>query len=198
MVRFLQFPRTWMAEHRLFRKRSLDRLSTHLERTGDIPMTRHTIEAPAGEPIMILTRTFDAPLALVWKAVSEPQHVVAWFGPHGHKNRVLAFDFRVGGEWRIETTTGTGQVIVFFGEFRAIAAPHRLVQTFSFDGLPPGVHSIEDLTLSEENGKTVYRTVSTFPDVASRDGMLASGMEVGVMEGFQRLDAMLDDWKAMR
>ena len=157
--------------------------------------TELKIEAPADKPIMIMTRTFNAPRALVWKAMSEPQHVIRWWGPHGHVNKVLAFDFRVGGKWRIETTTPEGHAIQFFGEFREIRAPEKLTQTFSFDRLPEGAHSVDTVVLEDHGDRTVYRATSILPDIVSRDGMIASGMKTGVREGFERLDAMLEEFK---
>lgn len=154
------------------------------------------IDAPAGQPVITMTRSFNAPRMLVWKAMSEPQHLVRWWGPHGHTNKALEFDFRVGGRWRIETTTTDGQVINFFGEFREIEAPRRLTQTFAFDGLPEGLYSVDTVELDEVDGRTIYRASSLMPDPASRDGMLESGMETGVVEGFERLDAMLEEFKA--
>ena len=70
--------------------------------------------------------------------------------------------------------------------------PVKVTQTFSFDQLPEGAHSIDSVVLEDHGDKTVYRATSTLPDLASRDGMLASGMETGVVEGFERLDAMLE------
>jgi uncharacterized protein YndB with AHSA1/START domain len=154
------------------------------------------IEAPEGKPVILMTRTFNAPRALVWKAISEPEHAVRWWGPHSHKNKVLKWDWRVGGEWKIETTTPDGQVIVFFGEYREIEKPVKVTQTFSFDQLPPGMHSIDTVELIEKDGKTIYKATSIAPSMEARDGMLASGMEVGVVEGFERLDAMLQEFKA--
>lgn len=153
-----------------------------------------TIEAPVGQPFLTMTRTFDAPRALVWKALSEPEHAVRWWGPHDHRNRVLEWDWRVGGKWRIESTMPDDSVIVFFGEYREIEAPVKVTQTFSFDQLPEGAHSIDTVELEEADGKTIYRATSTLPDVESRDAMIASGMETGVREGFERLDAMLAGW----
>lgn len=156
------------------------------------------IEAPKDDPIIVMTRTFNAPRALVWKAMSEPEHAVRWWGPHGHQNKVLKWDFRVGGEWSIASTIPGGQVITFFGEYREIDKPEKLTQTFSFDGLPPGAHSVDSVTLTEKDGKTTYTATSRVPDFESRDAMLASGMEVGVVEGFERLDAMLEEFKAQK
>ena len=143
-----------------------------------------------------MTRTFNAPRELVWKALSEPEHAVRWWGPHGHKNKVLAWDWRVGGKWSVESTIPPDDMkIVFFGEYLEIEKPSKVTQTFSFDQLPPGAHSVDAVTLIEKDGKTIYSAVSTLPDVESRDAMVASGMEVGVVEGFERLDAMLEEWK---
>ena len=154
------------------------------------------IEAPEGKPVILMTRTFNAPRALVWKAISEPEHAVRWWGPHGHKNKVLKWDWRVGGEWSIESTMPDGSAVTFFGDYREIEKPVKVTQTFSFDQLPPGVHSVDTVELIEQDGRTIYKATSVAPDMASRDGMLASGMEVGVIEGFERLDQMLDEWKA--
>jgi uncharacterized protein YndB with AHSA1/START domain len=191
-------PSRWAEAFRWFWSGTLDRLTFYLDvlKEKELTMSDLKIEAPASEPVITMTRTLNAPRALVWKALSEPEHVIAWWGPHGHSNRVLEFDFRVGGRWRIETRTSDGEVIVFFGEFLEIEKPVKVTQTFSFDQLPPGMHSVDSVTLEDHGETTVYRAHSTLPDLAARDGMLASGMEVGVREGFERLDAMLEDWKA--
>lgn len=192
------FPRRWIDAYRRLWNRSLDRLASYLTtmRNGETRMHDLRIDAPPDSNMLYMTRTFEAPRALVWKALSEPEHVVAWFGPHGHKNRVLEFDFRVGGKWRIESTMPEGR-IVFFGDYLDIVRPERITQTFSFDQLPPGAHSVDTVELEEKDGKTIYRARSVMPDVASRDAMIASGMETGVVEGFERLDRMLEDWKAL-
>jgi uncharacterized protein YndB with AHSA1/START domain len=109
---------------------------------------------------------------------------------------VIEFDFRVGGAWRVKTTMPNGESITFFGEYLEIAKPTKVVQTFSFDQLPAGVHSVDTVELEEKDGVTIYRGHSRFPDVASRDAMIASGMEGGMREGFERLDEMLENWTA--
>ena len=79
---------------------------------------------------------------------------------------------------------------------REIEPEWKTVQTFAVEGMYDGQYSIETLTLEEVDGKTVYKVHSELPDVAARDGMLASGMEVGVVEGFERLDAILVELSA--
>jgi uncharacterized protein YndB with AHSA1/START domain len=190
--------RGWLGAYRWLWDVSLDRLTGYLQTLKEKGNTMDDlkIETPENEPVLVMTRTLDAPRELVWKALSEPQHVVAWWGPHGHKNRVLEFDFRVGGKWRVESTLPDGMVIVFFGEYLEIDKPEKVTQTFSFDQLPEGAHSVDTVVLEDHGDKTVYRASSTLPDVASRNAMIASGMETGVREGFERLDAMLEAWKA--
>ena len=88
---------------------SLDRLALYAASLSEeTQMPDLKIDAPAGQPVITMTRSFNAPRALVWKAMSEPQHLVRWWGPHGHTNKAPEFDFRVGGRWRIETTTADG------------------------------------------------------------------------------------------
>ena len=186
----------WKNALRLFWNASLNRLTDYLTiMQKETPMSHDLkIDAPVGKPFLTMTRTFNAPRELVWKALSEPEHAVRWFGPHSHKNKVLAWDWRVGGKWSVESTMPEGK-ITFFGEYLEIEKPAKVTQTFSFDQLPPGAHSVDAVTLIEKDGKTIYSAVSTLPDVESRDAMVASGMEHGVVEGFERLDQMLEEWK---
>ena len=191
------FPRSLANLYRLIWNQSLDRLTAYLPIMQTERKMPHDlkIDAPAGKPFMTMTRTFNAPRALVWKALSEPGHAVRWFGPHSHKNQVLEWDWRVGGKWSVKSTMPDGNAITFFGEYLEIEKPVKVTQTFSFDQLPPGAHSVDSVELIETDGKTIYSATSTLPDVASRDAMIASGMEHGVVEGFARLDQMLEDWK---
>lgn len=153
------------------------------------------IDAPADTPSVVITRTLNAPRLLVWRAMSQPEHVVNWFGPHGHRNEVLEFDWRVGGRWKIRTTTTDGRVITFFGAYLAIEAPHKVVQTFGVAEMYGDSTVTETITLEEKAGRTTYRVETPMQSFAERDAMLASGMEKGVREGFERLDAMLERFK---
>ena len=104
-----RLPRPLRAVWRHFWNASLDRLARYAEELREEAKMQGLkrdlkIVAPAGQPVITMTRSFDAPRALVWKAMSEPEHVVRWFGPHDHVNEVLEFDFRLGGKWRIRST----------------------------------------------------------------------------------------------
>lgn len=200
-LRSRQSPVFSLESYRRFWGQSLDRLADYINDlvTKEKKMSNKKdlkIEAPAGEPNMVLTRTFDAPRSLVWRALSQPEHIIRWWGPHSHANKVLHFDWRVGGSWRIQSSMADGMIIIFHGEYREIEPEWKTVQTFAVEGMYDGAYSVETLTLEEVDGKTVYKVVSVLPDVAARDGMLASGMEVGVVEGFERLDAILEELKA--
>jgi len=151
----------------------------------------HTTTLPQGEPLITVTRTFDAPRALVWKAFVEPQHRVAWWGPHGYTNVATQYDVRPGGEWRIVTTLPGGHEIAFFGEFREIVRPEKLSHTFGMENMYDGATCLETHVFEERDGKTLYTGVSVFDTVEQRDGLAASGMEKGVKEGFERLDTIL-------
>lgn len=149
-----------------------------------------------GEPTVTITRTFNAPRALVWKALSQPEHYVRWWGPHRHTNVVKAFDWRPGGAWAIETTTPEGQKLLFKGKFLEIVPIEKVAQTFGIEGMWDGKESIDTLELVDLGDKTLYKAHSRLQTMEDRDGMLASGMEYGVREGFERLDRMLEEFKA--
>ncbi|RYE88745.1 MAG: hypothetical protein EOP19_00390 [Hyphomicrobiales bacterium] len=199
-LRTRAIPVVWLETYRRFWGESLDRLTDYLDTLSkERKMSDKkdlNIDAPAGEKFMVLTRTFNAPRSLVWKALSQPEHIIRWWGPHGHANKILHFDWRVGGSWRIQSSMADGMVIVFHGDYREIEPEWKTVQTFAVEGMYDGAYSVESLTLEEVDGKTLYKVVSELPDVAARDGMLQSGMEVGVVEGFERLDAILEEFKA--
>jgi uncharacterized protein YndB with AHSA1/START domain len=153
-----------------------------------------TVDVPAGEPIIVMSRTFAAPRALVWKACTEREHVARWWGPREYTNRVLEMDVRPGGRWRIEQSGADGRVHRFKGEYREVREPERLVNTFiyeddagSFDDRPV----IEEHTFEERDGATTMTTVSRFGSVADRDAMAASGMEQGARESLDRLAELL-------
>jgi uncharacterized protein YndB with AHSA1/START domain len=154
-----------------------------------------TFDAPAGEPVVVMRRTFDAPRALVWKACTEPEHVARWWGPRRYENTVLEMDVRPGGRWRIEQRGEDGRVHRFKGVYHEVVMPERLVNTFIYED---GAGTFEDRpvleahTFEEHDGRTTLTTVSTFGSFADRDGMAASGMEEGARESFERLAELLE------
>lgn len=153
--------------------------------------SRTVVEISPTEPVGTITCELNAPRDLVWRAMSEPEHLVAWWGPRGYTNTVTAYDFRVGGRWQIRTDIPNGPTVVFQGEFREIVAPEKIVRTFGMEGMWEGRYAVETVTLIADGPRTIYRGTSRFASRADFEGMIASGMEKGMNEGFERLDELL-------
>ena len=191
--------RSWAAFYRLHVQQSLDRLETYLTSIakGDPRMPANLkLVAPKDEPIITGAepRVFNAPTALVWKCLSEPQHVARWWGPASIGTlSVKELDFRVGGHWRFEHALKRGPVVAFTGRYLEIEPMRKLVNTFGVEGMFDGQEVVETHLLEERDGKTLYTQLMRFPDIASRDGMIASGMEKGALESMAQLDALLDE-----
>jgi uncharacterized protein YndB with AHSA1/START domain len=141
-----------------------------------------------GDLELEMTRTFDAPLALVWDCHTQAEHIKHWWG-RGH-NLDVELDFRVGGKWRFVEHGEDGQEWAFRGEFREIVPQEVLVWTFEFEGMP-GHISVDRLVFTERDGKTTITARSTFDSQSDRDGMVNSGMEQGAEQSYQALDAYL-------
>lgn len=192
----------WLTLYRLHVLQSLDRLELYLtKRKGDPKMSQSlNLVLPKDEPIITgKPRTLDAPAALVWRCLSEPQHVARWWGPASIGTlSVKQLDFRVGGRWRFEHALKRGPVIVFTGTYLVIEPVTKLVNTFSVEGMFDGREVEETHLLEERDGKTLYTQIMRFPDIASRDGMVASGMEKGALESMAQLDALLAELQGGR
>jgi len=139
-----------------------------------------------GRQDIVITRVFDAPREVVFKALTDPNLIPSWWGPARYETTVDRADVRPGGQWRYVSRDADGTEYGFRGVYHDIVAPDRVVQTFEFEGMPGHV-SLETATLEEVDGKTRYVGVSVFQSVADRDGMAQSGMEEGASEGFDRL-----------
>ena len=149
-----------------------------------------TMHAEPGGLTIAITREFDAPPALVYRACTDPDAAPRWWGPAKYETVVDEMDVRVGGRWRFRQSDDEGNVFVFSGEYRELVPGERVVQTFEFDGAP-GEVSVETMTLEERDGRTLMRVVSEYSSVEARDGMMESGMEDGMRETYDRLDALL-------
>lgn len=150
------------------------------------------ITAEPGKQELFITREFDAPRELVYRAFTDPKLYVQWLGPRQYKMTLEKFEPRTGGSWRYIHSDDNGNAYGFHGVFHEVA-PERMIQTFEFEGLPESGHVILDtLTLEAlPNNRTRIQIHSVYQSVADRDGMVQSGMEKGVNEGFERLDELL-------
>ncbi|MGY1729770.1 SRPBCC family protein [Geodermatophilus sp. SYSU D01062] len=153
--------------------------------------TRQTqIAADPEVPLIRITREFDAPPARVFRAHTDPDLLVRWMGPRGLEMRIDHYDCRTGGSYRYVHSDANGEY-GFHGCFHEVRPDELIVQTFTFEGQPDGV-ALEKLVLEDlGDGRTRLTATSLCDSFADRDAMLASGMEVGVVEGYERLDEVL-------
>jgi uncharacterized protein YndB with AHSA1/START domain len=149
-----------------------------------------TVTTPSEREI-VMTREFNAPRDLVFKAHTSCEHMSRWWGPRKYEVVGCEIDFRPGGKWRIVHRGPDGEEYAFRGEYREIVPPERIVWTFEFEGFP-GQVSVETLTLEERDDKTTFTATSVYDTVEARDGMLQSGMEEGAAETMERLDEYLE------
>lgn len=153
--------------------------------------TNITIEP--GKQEIFLTREFDAPRDLVFKAYTDPDAFTRWMGPRDQKMTLETFEARSGGSWRYIATDPSGESYAFRGVFHDVTAPERIIQTFEYEGLPEKGHVILETARFEAlpGNRTRVHSQSVFQSVADRDGMVQAGMESGVHQSFERLDEYL-------
>ena len=148
------------------------------------------IEVDTKVPLVRITREFDAPVAKVFRAHTDPALVCQWLGPRRLEMRVDHYDCRSGGSYRYIHTDGENE-FGFFGSFHEVRPNELIVQTFTFEGVPDSV-ALERMTFEDlGNGRTRLVGTSLVDSFEARDAFVASGMEVGVREGYERLDELL-------
>lgn len=147
-----------------------------------------------GKQELFVIREFDAPRELVFKALSTEEILVQWVGPREMTLRYEKFEPREGGSYRFINGLPNGMEFGFHGVCHEFAAPERIIQTFEFEGLPEKGHVVLETTRLEElpGGRTKLTVQSVFQSVADRDGMVASGMERGVVDSYERLDEFIE------
>ncbi|HMB22251.1 MAG: SRPBCC family protein [Chloroflexota bacterium] len=153
-----------------------------------------TITAEPGKQELFITREFDAPRELVFKAHTDPELYAQWLGPRGLTTRFEVFEPASGGRWRFVQRDENGSEFSFHGVTHDVTPPERIIGTFEFDGLPEAGHVLLETTTFESlpGGRTRITAHSVFQSVEDRDGMVAAGMEVGVVDGYERLDEILE------
>ena len=153
--------------------------------------TNITVEP--GKQELFITREFDAPRELVYKAHIDPDLYVQWLGPRGYEMILETFEPHSGGRYRYIHKDKDGSEYGFHGVFHEMSE-ELMIQTFEFEGLPEHGHVVLDTMRLEElpGGRTRATIQSVYQSVADRDGMVESGMERGVNEGYERLDELLE------
>ena len=152
-------------------------------------MNETTLVAPPGQPTMKISRWFDAPRDLVWKAITTPALVQRWWSPPCVEMLSCEMDVRVGGTWRIRVRSAQGET-GFHGEYRELAGPTRLVQTWIFDPFPDSV-AIETMTLVADGARTQLVVDVCHPCVEARDAHLSQGMEPGMRQAHAQLEDLV-------
>jgi uncharacterized protein YndB with AHSA1/START domain len=154
------------------------------------------IETPADEPVIAVRRFVKAPPQLVFQAYTEPELLKQWWGPRYLEMTVCEIDLRVGGRYHFVHRAPDGQEFGFHGEYREIDAPHKLVNTFVFEGAPD--HEALDTSVFEEvDGGTMVIARMVHDSIKARDMHLASGMEQGMIETYERLDELAASHQAV-
>lgn len=148
-----------------------------------------------GKQELFITREFDAPRDLVFKAHTDPDIYARWLGPRELTTTLESFEPVSGGRWRFIQKDKDGNEFAFHGVNHDVTAPERIISTFEFEGLPESGHVILETTKFEAlpGGRTRVTTQSVYQSVEDRDGMVASGMESGVVAGHEQLDEILEE-----
>ena len=141
-------------------------------------------------PLVRITREFDAPPEKVFRAHTDPDLVRQWLGPRRHEMKIEHFDCRTGGSYRC-LHVSDGNEYGFHGSFHEVRPAELIVQTFTFEGFPDGV-ALERMVFEDlGGGRTRLVATSLVDSFEERDAFVASGMEDGVREGYERLDELL-------
>jgi len=138
---------------------------------------------------VLITREFDAPIALVFDVLTKPEHVSKWFAPHGCEMKECSIDLRVGGNYHQVFVTGAGTECSFRGTYLEVGPPTRTVETWVFEGRPH-LDAVETMELAEADGVTKLTTRLTFRDKASRDEDIQGGFD-GVGDSFDQMEDLL-------
>jgi uncharacterized protein YndB with AHSA1/START domain len=145
-----------------------------------------TVTLPTDEQILI-TREFNAPRHLVYKAWTTPELVKQWWSGERGEVTSVEIDLRVGGRWRYVMVANEGFEVGFHGEYREIVPNERLVSTEVFEGFPDG-EALDTLTLTEQDGRTTLSVLVQHQSREHRDAHINSGMEGGMQEAMDRLE----------
>lgn len=148
-----------------------------------------TVTAQPGTPFIDIVREFDAPKDAVRRAYGDPEFIKQWLGPRGYEVEIDTYDARSGGSWKYTHRDPDGNTFGFRGTFHSVD-DDQMVQTFEFDGWPGHV-SLESVVFEGLGDRTRVVNHAVYQSVEDRDGMVESGIEKGLSEGYERLDELL-------
>jgi uncharacterized protein YndB with AHSA1/START domain len=148
--------------------------------------SKANVTLPADDQILI-TREFDAPRHLVYRAWTTPELVRRWYGGNHGEVTSAEIDLRVGGSWRYVMSGGEGPDFAFHGEYREIVPNERIVSTEVYEGAPDA-ESLNTLTLTERDGRTTMTVLVQHQSMGNRDAVLQAGMESGMNAALDKLE----------
>ncbi|MBK8020871.1 MAG: SRPBCC family protein [Chloroflexi bacterium] len=153
-------------------------------------MGKTNLVAEPGTYEIRVTREFDAPRDLVFRAFTDPALVPRWWGLRSTTTVVDKYEAKPGGSWRLVQHGEDGAEDAFHGVFHEVTPSERIVYTFEYEGIPGHV-LLETITFESDGDKTRITDASVFQSVEDRDGMLAAGMEWGANESMDQLEELL-------
>jgi uncharacterized protein YndB with AHSA1/START domain len=156
---------------------------------------RASVTLPADEQILI-TREFDAPAHLVYRAWTTPELVKRWWHANRGEMTVAEIDLRVGGRWRYAMIASGGIEVAFHGEYREIVPDQRIVSTEVFEGMPEA-EALDTTTFHELDGRTTVTILVQHTNKEYRDAHIGSGMEDGLQEALELLEALVTGESSM-
>jgi uncharacterized protein YndB with AHSA1/START domain len=147
------------------------------------------VTLPTDEQILI-TRAFDAPRSLVWKAWTTPELVRRWWHAKRGEMTVAEIDLREGGRWRYAMVTPDGMEVAFHGVYREVVPEERLVSTEVYEGVPNGGEgaTLNTATFAEADGRTTLTILVEAPSREIRDAIIATGMEDGLQDALDLVE----------
>jgi uncharacterized protein YndB with AHSA1/START domain len=141
-------------------------------------------------PTVVMKRVFDAPRRLVFEAMTRPEYLKRWYGPHGFEVVLCEMDPRPGGAYRIVQRAPDGNEYGFHGVNREVEPPARIVYTWIFDPMPDKVAIVTTL-FEEKDGKTTLTSTTEFQSLEDRDGYLSTGATEGAEMSMNRLEEVI-------
>jgi uncharacterized protein YndB with AHSA1/START domain len=168
-------------------------MATQVRQTGVVSAGKTRLVAEPGRQDIVITRRFDVGREPLFTALTDPELIPLWCGAPGEPNTAVDhMDVRPGGSWRWRFIDPgqAGSGVGLHGVYHAVVRPEQLVYTFEFEGVPGHV-LLRTVTLEDQGVKTLLTEQSVFQSVEDRDGMLQSGIQVGTVSSWDRLEALL-------
>lgn len=155
-------------------------------------MSKAVFTVKRNELKVVMERTFDAPREALFQAFVDPNAIPRWWGPRSDTTTVEEMDVRVNGPWRFVCRDSAGNEYAFHGVHKEVVPPTLITSTFNYEGIPGDHELVQTVTFEDLGGKTRVASTARYANVEDLDGMLASGMESGATESWDRLAELVE------